>query len=87
MISGRSRSVLTIIGLQQTAAQTADAKPYTDAESGITFKTWSTGANVAPFTFGLSLPSDALEKDATEYIGLLVGRMPVECARFFAHSP
>jgi cellobiose dehydrogenase (acceptor) len=58
--------------LQQAAAQiSADAKAYVDADTGISFKTWSTGTNSAPFTFGLALPSDALEKDATEYIGLL----------------
>ncbi|KAK1834107.1 cellobiose dehydrogenase [Podospora conica] len=63
---------VALLCLQQVAAQTADAAPYKDAETGIVFKTWSaTGANAAPFTFGLSLPSDALEKDATEYIGLL----------------
>jgi cellobiose dehydrogenase (acceptor) len=45
---------------------------YTDAETGIKLKTW-TAADGAPFTFGLALPSDALTKDATEYIGLLVG--------------
>jgi cellobiose dehydrogenase (acceptor) len=45
---------------------------YTDAETGIKLKTW-TATDGAPFTFGLALPSDALTKDATEYIGLLVG--------------
>jgi len=65
-------AVTASLCLQQAAAQvTADAKAYKDAETGITFKTWSTGANSAPFTFGLALPSDAAEKDATEYVGLL----------------
>jgi cellobiose dehydrogenase (acceptor) len=44
---------------------------YTDAETGIKFKTWS-ATGTTPFTFGLALPSDALTKDATEYIGLIV---------------
>jgi len=44
---------------------------YTDEATGIEFKTW-TAAEGAPFTFGLTLPADALENDATEYIGLLV---------------
>ncbi|KAK3375743.1 hypothetical protein B0T24DRAFT_206703 [Lasiosphaeria ovina] len=63
--------------VQQCAAQMAEA-PYTDAKTGIKFNTWSTtngsdpeAASVAPFTFGLSLPGDALTKDATEYIGIL----------------
>lgn len=46
--------------------------PYTDPESGIIFKTWSAPAAEVPFTFGMALPSDALTKDATEYIGILV---------------
>ncbi|KAK1750876.1 cellobiose dehydrogenase [Echria macrotheca] len=59
--------------LQPSTAQTADAAPYKDASTGIVFKTWSTGtaSGAAPFTFGMALPSDALTKDATEYIGLL----------------
>ncbi|KAK0708434.1 cellobiose dehydrogenase [Lasiosphaeris hirsuta] len=61
--------------LQQSAAQTADAAPYKDPETGIVFSTWTAGGpeavGVAPFTFGLALPSDALKKDADEYIGLL----------------
>lgn len=47
---------------------------YTDPDTGIEFKTWSTSGNAAPFTFGLALPGDALTNDATEYIGLLVCR-------------
>jgi len=55
---------------------------YTDKTSGIKLATWgflpdpsdpdSIPASAA-FTFGLALPGDALEKDATEYIGILVG--------------
>ncbi len=51
------------------------AGSYTDAESGIKFKTWA-ATDGAPYTFGLALPSDALTKDATEYIGLLVSHKP-----------
>ena len=45
---------------------------YTDAETGIKLSTWSS-TSPAAFTFGMALPADALTKDATEYIGLLVG--------------
>ncbi|KAL2178314.1 cellobiose dehydrogenase [Thermothelomyces heterothallicus CBS 202.75] len=55
--------------LQQCAAQMTEGT-YTDEATGIQFKTWTTSEG-APFTFGLTLPADALEKDATEYIGLL----------------
>jgi cellobiose dehydrogenase (acceptor) len=49
------------------------AGSYTDSATGIKLKTWA-ATDGAPYTFGLALPSDALTKDATEYIGLLVGR-------------
>ncbi|KAK4126752.1 hypothetical protein N657DRAFT_610772 [Parathielavia appendiculata] len=55
--------------LQQCVAQMTEGS-YTDAESGIKLKTW-TATDGTPFTFGLALPSDAVTKDATEYIGLL----------------
>lgn len=45
---------------------------YTDPATDIKFKTWSATEGSA-FTFGLALPSDALTRDATEYIGLIVG--------------
>ncbi|KAL2198241.1 cellobiose dehydrogenase [Corynascus similis CBS 632.67] len=57
------------LSLQQCAAQMTEGT-YTDEATGIEFKTW-TAAEGAPFTFGLTLPADALENDATEYIGLL----------------
>ncbi|CAK7224982.1 hypothetical protein SCUCBS95973_005705 [Sporothrix curviconia] len=46
---------------------------YTDAKTGINFTNWGTpGANGAgAFNFGFVLPPDALQKDATEYIGRL----------------
>ena len=47
------------------------AGTYSDAETGIKFTTWEATSGAA-FTFGMALPADALTKDATEYIGLLV---------------
>ncbi|KAK4239955.1 cellobiose dehydrogenase [Achaetomium macrosporum] len=55
--------------LQQCVSQMTEGS-YTDAGTGIKLKTW-TATDGAPFAFGLALPSDALTKDATEYIGLL----------------
>lgn len=48
---------------------------YKDAKSGIDLTTWATpGVNgTGAFSFSFVLPQDALEKDATEYIGRLVG--------------
>jgi Cytochrome domain of cellobiose dehydrogenase len=52
---------------------------YVDAKTGINFTTWTaqpdSNGNGA-FTFGMVLPEDATSKDATEYIGLLVCRLP-----------
>lgn len=58
-------------------AQTADAKPYTDPDTGISFKTWSVPSTAAAgaFSFGLVLPENALTTDANEYIGFL--RCPI----------
>lgn len=47
------------------------AGTYTDEATGIKLNTWEATSGAA-FTFGLALPADALTKDATEYIGLLV---------------
>ncbi|KAL2127940.1 hypothetical protein VTI74DRAFT_9945 [Chaetomium olivicolor] len=55
--------------LHQCLAQMTEGS-YTDPETGIKLKTWS-ATEGAPYTFGLALPSDALTKNATEYIGLL----------------
>ncbi|KAI2638902.1 hypothetical protein GGS26DRAFT_602501 [Hypomontagnella submonticulosa] len=41
--------------------------PYTDPATGIEFGTWVQGEQ----TIGMTLPEDALTKDATEYIGYL----------------
>jgi cellobiose dehydrogenase (acceptor) len=67
-------------GLQTCTAQTVSS--YTDKTTGIQFGTWGFLPNAsdpdsipasAAFTFGMALPGDALEKDANEYIGVLVG--------------
>jgi len=66
-------------GLQTCAAQTVGT--YTDKTTGVQLRTWGflPDANdpdsipaTAAFTFGMALPADALEKDANEYIGVLV---------------
>ncbi|KAI3326242.1 hypothetical protein HD806DRAFT_441044 [Xylariaceae sp. AK1471] len=44
-----------------------DPVPYTDPDTKIEFGTWVQG----DMTIGLSLPSDALTTDATEYVGML----------------
>jgi hypothetical protein len=58
---------------------------YTDAETGITLKTW-TAADPAKYTFGLALPANALETDATEYIGILVGLNAIHHLGTLAYS-
>lgn len=47
---------------------------YTDADTGIIFNTWSASSTQTDggLTVGFAFPEDALETDATEYIGLLV---------------
>ncbi|KAJ9132135.1 Carbohydrate-binding module family 1 protein [Coniochaeta hoffmannii] len=64
--------------LQTCAAQTVSN--YTDKATGIQFGTWGFLPNAsdpdsipasAAFTFGMALPGDALDKDASEYIGIL----------------
>lgn len=66
-------------GLQTCAAQTVSN--YTDKATGIQFGTWAFLPDAsdpdsipasASFTFGMALPGDALDKDASEYIGILV---------------
>jgi hypothetical protein len=65
--------------LQTCAAQTVSS--YTDKLTGIQLATWGFLPNAtdpdsipasAAFTFGMALPGDALDKDANEYIGVLV---------------
>ncbi|KAK3316753.1 hypothetical protein B0H66DRAFT_305009 [Apodospora peruviana] len=64
--------------VRECLGQDMRSSQYTDPKSNITFSTWSTAAgsdpesaDAAPFTFGLTLPPDALTKDANEYIGIL----------------
>lgn len=56
-------------GVQECAAQAPTA--YTDSKTNITFTTWSF-TDSGGMTYGMALPEDALTKDATEYIGILV---------------
>ncbi|KAG9255545.1 cellobiose dehydrogenase-like protein [Emericellopsis atlantica] len=54
---------------QLVLAQTSTPTTYEDPDTGIIFDTWKgTGADI---TFGVALPSDALDVDATELIGYL----------------
>lgn len=71
------------LNLQLSLAQSGTPVIYEDAETGIIFNTWpvpdrasgATGVSTyGGLTFGMALPSDALEIDATEFIGYL------ECA-------
>ena len=50
---------------------------YTDPETGIIFDTWSASSTQTKggLTMGFAMPEDALETDATEFIGLLVCRL------------
>ncbi|CAK7212258.1 hypothetical protein SBRCBS47491_001402 [Sporothrix bragantina] len=52
---------------------TLSPSTYVDAKTGIDFTNWGTpGENgTGAFNFGFVLPADALQKDATEYIGRL----------------
>ncbi|CBF75002.1 uncharacterized protein ANIA_10488 [Aspergillus nidulans FGSC A4] len=58
-------------------AQNPTGTLYTDKATNITFSTWSIPASqssesqASPLTFGLTLPSKALETDATDLIGYL----------------
>ncbi|KAK0615074.1 cellobiose dehydrogenase [Bombardia bombarda] len=70
-------AVAASLCIHQCAAQEKIAQ-YIDPVNGINFTTWTTGpgldpdqADVAPYSWGLALPPDALTKDATEYIGVL----------------
>lgn len=47
---------------------------YKDPKTGISFDTWNVpgSSGTAGLTFGMALPSTALEDDATEFIGYLV---------------
>jgi cellobiose dehydrogenase (acceptor) len=62
--------------LPSAFAQNNEPITFTDADSGITFNSWAIpngGAQTqGGFRFGMALPSDALQKDASEFIGYLV---------------
>ncbi|KAE8355464.1 hypothetical protein BDV28DRAFT_146138 [Aspergillus coremiiformis] len=64
-------SVSTV--LPKCWAQSGVPVAYTDAETGITFDTWSVpaGSGTGGLVFGVALPSSALTTDATEFIGYL----------------
>ncbi|KAK3682195.1 hypothetical protein B0T22DRAFT_278809 [Podospora appendiculata] len=70
-------AVAASLCLQGCAAQEKIGQ-YIEPVHGINFTTWSVGpgtdpdsASIAPYTFGLTLPPDALTNDADEYIGVL----------------
>lgn len=52
------------------------ATTFTDPDSGVVFNSWGVPSGSSQtqggFTFGVALPSDALTKDADEFIGYLV---------------
>ncbi|KAL6230465.1 hypothetical protein BDW75DRAFT_244779 [Aspergillus navahoensis] len=58
-------------------AQKPSGTPYTEKTTNITFSTWSipasqsSGSSASFLTYGLTLPSNALKTDATEFIGYL----------------
>ncbi|KAK4249648.1 carbohydrate-binding module family 1 protein [Corynascus novoguineensis] len=77
--SSRFVGALAAALLPSALAQNNAPVTFTDPDSGITFNSWGLAANSPQtkggFTFGVALPSDALETDATEFIGYL------QCAR------
>lgn len=54
---------------------------YTDPETGIIFDTWSasTTQTNGGMMMGFAMPEDALEVDATEFIGILVRPLSFTC--------
>jgi len=69
-------------GLQPSLAQLGEdtVSQYTNPDTNITFNRWAIeeiveeeGYGQGFYDFGMILPPDALEKDANEYIGYLVG--------------
>lgn len=54
--------------VQYVSAQASVPIPYTDADTGIVFNTWS-AANIR---FGLTFPGDGKETNADEFIGIIV---------------
>ncbi|KAF7551666.1 cellobiose dehydrogenase [Stylonectria norvegica] len=63
-----SATLLTLmLFLQHGFAQSSAATVYTDPDTGIIFDTWSS----TNMKFGFTFPSDALNTDASEFIGIL----------------
>ncbi|KIH92074.1 hypothetical protein SPBR_03169 [Sporothrix brasiliensis 5110] len=73
MIFSQKSAVLAALAGTAVAQLSLSPSTLTDAATGINFSTWATpGADGAgAFSFGFVLPEDALQKDATEYIGRL----------------
>lgn len=69
MVADRRDPVAQLVCGQATREPTS----YTDEATGIKFDTWAANDNM---TIGVSLPSDALDKNADEMIGLLVRYHP-----------
>lgn len=70
--SGRLPS-LTQTVTQLVSAQSSAPTAYEDPDTGIIFDTWTSPSS--DITFGFALPTDALDVDATEYIGYIVSSL------------
>jgi len=59
---------------QGSLAQDSTPTVYQDPDTGIVFDTWTADDSLTQggLTVGLALPSDALETDASEFLGYLV---------------
>ncbi|KAK4208393.1 cellobiose dehydrogenase [Rhypophila decipiens] len=72
-----ANALLASLLAKSCLAQEMRAGEYTDPTTSIKFSTWTSvtsdpdAADTTPYTFGMTLPADALTKDATEYIGIL----------------
>ncbi|KAL1862980.1 hypothetical protein VTK73DRAFT_6524 [Phialemonium thermophilum] len=70
----RSILALGVLALSlSVSAQSSTPVKFTDPDTGIIFDTWPVPDSLTAggLTFGVALPSDALTKDATEFIGYL----------------
>ncbi|KAL2786733.1 hypothetical protein BJX66DRAFT_341861 [Aspergillus keveii] len=67
--------------LRPALTQSSTPVAYTDADTGITFDTWTVAptSSAAGLTFGVALPEDALTSDASEFIGYLSCGTPGWC--------
>ena len=89
----RPASQLTpnLVVLPSALAQNNAPVTFTDADSGIIFNSWGIANGGAQtkggFQFGVALPEDALENDASEFLGYLVrSEEPEEPPLFFMHA-